>query len=153
MAAKKIRYELSISVTGSRQKIEEGMIDESTGKEVTREEFDNVRRVRKSEEKRNKKIHKLETVSLEQEGFNLEKNPALIDSTINIEEDYIRKEEYCELHEAIGKLLPSQIRLYKALYVHKMSKRAYAQEIGITHTAVVKQDKTMCKKLRVLLSQ
>ena len=153
MDSEKNRYEIFEFADGTRLKVEEGL-NEITGESITNEDIMNLRRTRKTIEKLDAKQHRFETTSIEHEFFNSERNSEFTDSSSNIEIDYVQKEEFSELYDAINKLSPSQKSLIRALYSNdRMSAREYAKKIGVSHVAVNKQHKATLKKLRELLSR
>lgn len=58
------------------------------------------------------------------------------DATIDLQEDYIRKESAAELYELIQKLSPHQQEIIKAVYFDGESQQNVANRMGITRKAV-----------------
>ena len=58
------------------------------------------------------------------------------DVTIDLQEDYIRKESAAELYELIQKLSPHQQEIIKAVYFDGESQQNVANRMGITRKAV-----------------
>ena len=58
------------------------------------------------------------------------------DVTIDLQEDYIRKESAAELYELIQKLSPHQQEIIKAVYFDGESQQNVANRMGITKQAV-----------------
>ena len=82
-----------------------------------------------------------------------DKSDILIDHSINIEEECIKKSSVEKLHNAIKKLRPQEQELIYKLYLnkHPITQSQYANLLGITENAVQKRATKIRNKLKKLL--
>ena len=70
-----------------------------------------------------------------------DKSDTFVDKNVDIENDFLRRNDVDKLYEAISKLKPSEQDLIHKLYLSKnpMTQAEYAKTLGITENAVRKR--------------
>ena len=101
---------------------------------VTEQDMKNLRRVTKSQRKRNKRINKLVTVSIEAETSGNDSHTAFADGCADVELLIETIDEYASLHKAIESLNPEQKDLVHRVFFQNVTARQYAYEMGVSHT-------------------
>lgn len=97
-----------------------------------------------------KVLDKLSAISLD-ELETQDKLNILVDSNINIEDDFINKVSKEDLYKALLMLDIDEIKLIKELFFNNYSLRKYAKKLDISHNTLYSKLKTILFKLKKLL--
>lgn len=119
--------------------------------EVSEEEYKEYHYEKERNKYCKKVLDKLSIISID-ELETQDKSNILIDTSIDIENDYINKVSREDLYKSLLMLDLDEIELIKELFFNNYSLRKYAQKVNMSHNTLYSKLKKILDKLRKLLN-